>query len=257
MDLMTLFGGRSRTPAPAATPAVADQATQTAQLASAGQNGTVPSGTTPQSTGNPPAIPPAAQGDQSPLANFADLWKADPNISQTTPTIVPNFNLDSKGLLDAASKVNFMQSISPELITKASSGDAAALGEVINRAVQIGFANSTAATGELVKQALSGAEKTITSDFIPTAVRNQAVQAAMLDQNPIFSDPAVQPMLALLQPQLQRKYPTASAEEIAAYAKQYLMGVTTKISGTNPQQPQSGNQSPLAKQDTDWTKFFE
>lgn len=262
--IMSLFGGKETPPAAAAV--VSNPATTqvaAAQTTVAGANPTVPSPTTLASNGSVPAIPPAGVGDASPLANFNDLWKTDPNQNQTNnPSLVPNFNLDPKGLMDAAAKVNFTQHIPPELVAKAMSGDATAFLEVINKAQQYGFASSAMSSGELIKNSLGSAQNVLRDSVLPAAYRDQQISQALNESSPIFADPAVAPMLGMLKTQFQQKYPTASPQEIASLATQYLGGMSTKIvqasGGTvTPKGQQPGNNSgfPHATE-TDWTNFF-
>lgn len=254
-SIMSLFGSK----APAAP--VADPTTQQTQVASAAGNPIVPSPTTPVSNGSVPAIPVAGTGDKSPLANFDDLWKTDPNSNQVTPSLVPNFNLDTAGLLAAAQKVNFTNHINTELVAKAMAGDQEAFLSVINQAAQLGFANATAASGELVRQSLGSAQNVLKDTVLPGAFREHAISQAINETNPIFSDPSVSPMLGMLKSQLQVKYPTATPQQIAATAAEYLGSMSQKIvtasGGTITQKGSSGNttgfQSP---QETDWAAFF-
>lgn len=231
---------------------------------SAGGNPTIPSQTTPQSNGTPSGIPQAGTGDSSPLENFADLWKVDAaqQGAGATPSLVPNFNLDHAGLLAAAQKVNFTGHISPELVTKAMSGDAESFLAVINQAAQQGFASAAAASGELVKQSLGSAENILTQTVLPQQLRQREVARALDQSNPIFQDPTIAPMLDMLKSQLERKYPTASPEQIATTANQYLGQISQKIvtsaGGTiTPRGNAGGNQRGFqAPQETDWSVFF-
>lgn len=252
-SIMSLFSSAPAQQGPApATPVVQQQ-----QTMAAAANPSVPSVATPQSTGSTTAIPAAGQGDASPLANFGDLWKADPNANQQTPSTNPAFNLDHKQLWDASQKINFTQHIPEDLMTKAMSGDRAAFGEVLNKVAQFGFANAASASGELVKQSLGSAQTSLEQTILPNALRNQEVSRALDQANPIFADPAVAPMLGMLKQQLQTKYPTASPEQIAKTATEYLTGMSQKITGVAPGQPQqtrSGYQQPVEQ---DWGKYFE
>jgi hypothetical protein len=256
-SIMSLFGSRPQ----ATGPTPADPGTQQQQQQSAAQNPSVPSSATPASTGSLAAIPAAGTGDQSPLANFQDLWKADPNNNQQTPSLVPNFNLDPKGLMDAAKKVNFTQHIAPELVTKAMSGDAASFLEVINQAAQLGYANATAASGEIIKNSLGSAQTVLRDQVLPGAFRDQAITQAFSENNPIFSDPAVAPMLGMLKSQLAMKYPTAAPQELATMAAQYISGMSQKVvtasGGTITTKEQQNGSRFQAPPEQDWGKFFD
>jgi hypothetical protein len=257
-SIMSLFGSRQQAAGPANP---ADPATQQQQTLAAGANPNVPSPTTPLSNGSLPAIPAAGQGTESPLANFDELWKTDPSKTVETPSLVPSFNLDHKGLMEAAKKVNFTNHIAPELVTKALSGDAVAFMDVLNQVAQLNFANSTAATGEIVKQSLGSAQTVLKDSVLPAAFRDQQISQALNESNPIFSDPSVSPMLGMLKSQLAIKYPTATPQQIAATAAEYLGSVSNKIvtasGGTiTPKSSQGRNQTFGSPQETDWSKFF-
>lgn len=279
--IMSLFGG-SRNSAPQNTQppgqqgnpqlqqplSAQQQLQQSQQPAGAAANPTNPGNTnaiTNQTLpGNPAAIPPPAQGDKSPLANFADLWKTPDNAGQgSQPTLVPQFNLDPKGLSDAAAKVNFTVGMDQALVVKALGGDAEAFNTVLNEAVRRGFISAVTASGELVKNSFGSAEGILRKDVLPTALRQHNISQAVDAKNPIFSDPTVSPMLDLLKTQLMTKYTTASAEEIATTAESYLAQMSSKIvsaSGATvvPKgQGQNGNRSGFPQQqDQDWETFF-
>lgn len=263
-SIMSLFGGKptpdqqisppSQTPAPGSVEA---------QVANANGNPTVPSATTPTSNGSVAAIPAIPQGDGSPLANFADLWKTDTTQNLGNQSLVPTFNLDPKGLMEGASKINFTNHISQELVQKAMSGDAAAFLDVINQASQFGFANATMASGELVKNSLGSAQDILKGNILPAAMRDNQISQAINAENPIFQNPAVAPMLNTLRQQLSVKYPTSPPQEIANMAARYLSDMSTAIvssrGGTviTKEQQQQQNANSFTKQpEQDWTSYF-
>lgn len=253
-SIMSLFGSRAETPQ-------ADPVIQQQQQTTAAANPSVPSGATPKSDGSVVAIPAAGTGDKSPLDNFADLWKADPNQNQQTPSLVPSFNLDHAGLMKAAESVNFTNHIDPAMIDKALAGDREAFLSVINKASQYGFVTATAASGELVKNSLGTAQQVLKDKVLPAAHRSQQVDEALAASNPVFQDPAVAPMLGMLKQQLQAKYPTTSPAEIATLASQYLEGMAGKIVGANggtitSKQDQQRSSGFGKGPETNWETFF-
>ena len=268
--LLSLFGGRAA-PTDQINPATAPQqvvpaapataSTIAGQQAAAAANPTVPSATTPVSNGSATGIPAAGEGAASPLDNFKELWKADAK-TPASPSLVPNFNLDPQGLRTAAEKINFTQHIPEDLLTKASQGDAAALRDVVNKAAQIGFANAAAASGELIKQSLGSAQGILKDQVLPAAYRDQQISQALTESNPVFSDPAVAPMLSMLKDRFAATYPTASPAEIAAHATAYLGGLSSKIVGAqggrivSTQEQTAARGGFSAPKDTDWTNFF-
>lgn len=252
-SIMSLFGG------PKTPPASPVQSTPTSQVVAAGANPSIPSQTTPVSNGSNPAIPAVGGGDSSPLANYQDLWKTDPNAKTDPATIVPNFNLDHKGLFEAAGKINFTQGVSEELFTKALSGDVEAFKAVLNESARYGYAAAASTSGELVKNSLSSAEGLLNSRVLPSAFRNQQISQA-LETNPVFQDPAVAPLLGSLTSQLSQKYPTAPASEIAAKAAEYLAGMSEKIvsatGGSIVSQQQNSRNNRFAVKETNWEEYM-
>ncbi len=263
-SIMSLFGGGPKadtTPPPAPQ---ASQGVQQQQQATANANPTVPSQTTPQSTGSVAAIPPAGQGAASPLDNFPDLWKADPNPQpQVAPTIAPNFNLDGAKLMEQAKKIDFLRHVPAELVTKATAGDIPSLLQIINEAAQYGFASATAASGEIVKSSLTTAQGVLRDNILPGAFREQAVSQALTAANPIFADPAVAPMMGMLKQQLMLKNPTATPQEIADTAARYLDQMSGKLvsaSGgqiVSRQEQQRANGGYGQRPAENWEVFFD
>jgi hypothetical protein len=258
--IMSLFGSKNNTPGPGqvSNPSPGEQA--------AGTNPTVPSQTTPQSNGSNPAIPAIPPGEGSPLDKFQDLWKADTtDTTKTTtqPSLVPNFNLDPKGLMEAASKVNFTAHIDPELVTKALGGDSQSFLEVLNQASRYGFAAATASSGELIKNSLNSAQTVLHDNVLPGAFREHQISHALTQSNPIFSDPSVAPMLGMLKDQLTSKFPTASPEQIAATAAEYLGQMSSKIvtaSGGSILSREQATRGPGGygrQKEQDWSIFFD
>lgn len=273
--IMSMFNrGASQQPgsaAPQVTPPPGPPAAQTttvatpevaaAQATSAAANPTVPSSATPQSTGSLSAIPPAATGEQSPLAQFSELWKTAPGSTNQPPQLAPTITLDPVKLQEAASRLNFTQHLDPALLTRATSGDIPALLEVINKAGQLGFVQATAASGELINSSFSRAQGTLQSTILPSAIRQANLTDAVQAVNPAFTNPAAQPMLAMLTNQLAVQYPTSAPQEIARMAQEYLTGFATLVvngsGGQIVQQGQQGQQGQQVRsQETDWAKFF-
>jgi len=198
------------------------------------------------------------------MAGYMDVWKAPDNNSPTPPSLLPkNFNLDPKGVMDQASKINFLQQLPDEMVTKALSGDVASFKQIINNAVQQGFAAATLASGELTKQTFGNAQDVLNKDLLPTAFRRQAVDAALNEVNPAFTNPAVAPMLEMLKSQFMQKYPTATPAQIAAHAQDYLsqmsnMIVTASGGTVTPKGNRGpGNRSGFAPQpDVDWEAYM-
>jgi hypothetical protein len=217
----------------------------------AGQNPTIPN-----DSSNPIQQP---NSQESTLQNFDKLWdKVEP---APQASMIPALNIDLGKLREGAKNLNFMDGIPQELIQKAMSGDAASFSDVINKAVQLGFAQSAAASAEITRQSLTSAQTALKDSVLPTAIRETQISAEMAAQNPVFSDPSVAPMLEMMKNQFAAKYPTASPQEVAAAAKQYLSQFAGKIVSGNggsiitPEEQKQRNTN--VRGETDWGAFFD
>lgn len=207
----------------------------------------------------PAAFPVPATGDASPLAQFEKLWETDPNSPNKPGNLLPVLNLDATRLGQAAANIDFTKQLPAELVAKVQSGDPGAIMEALNKVAQFGFANALSGSGELVKQAFATAQTNLEGQLLPQAIRQANISSAM-QENQAFADPAMKPVMAMLQTQLAQKYPTASPAEIASFAQQYMTGMAQKVvTGSGGQvlgketvQQQSALQAPVQ----DWDKFF-
>lgn len=219
--------------------------------ASAAQNPTVPSASnTPVANVTNPDGSPNHAASASPLAQFSELWKNDPNAVPTKPFAV---NSDPAKVLEAARNVDFTKALTPELNQRIQAGgvDAqSAMVEAMNNVAQLTFAQSTHASAKIVEQALIQQQEAFEAR-LPDIIKRHAVSDSLRDTNPLMTNPAMAPMVDALQQQFTRKYPTATASEIKAHVNEYLNGAADLITGQRPQ--------PTVKQGRkteDWSIFM-
>lgn len=255
-SIMDLFRSTTAvTPPPAATPPNPNDPTNKG-------NATVPGANTVTSDGSIPAIPKAGEGETSPLEGFKDLWQApgkDAKRPATEGDLVPKLSVEPKKLLEAASKVDFVKHIPKEKLEAAAKGDVAALAEVINSAGQLGYAQSANATAALIEQALTRQAAVFKDQVMPEILRRHEVSASLQEDNPLFQNPAVKPVLDSIERQFLAKNPSASAAEVSKMAKEYVSVMASEILKANgmevsekPQQTQKGS----TRGNTDWEKWF-
>jgi hypothetical protein len=215
-------------------------------------------GSEAKSDGSIPAIPKAGEGAKSPLENYGKLWdKAD--TDKAPPTGAVTLKADPAKIAEAARKVDFKPAINAEALTKAVAGDAAALADVLNQAAQAGYAQATSATAKIVQDALTQQAKTFREEIIPDIVRRSTITNSLGADNPIFENPAVKPLVTMVENQMQMKFPNASAAEITTKAKEYLMETSTeflKSSGMTVAAAQKDTKTSGGKQATDWGDYF-
>lgn len=227
-------------------------------------NTTVPSDQTPISDGKgPKAIPAVGDGDKSPLDGYSKLWEhADTDGKPLS--LVPSMDADPTKLLAAAKTVDFTKAMNPELLDKASKGDAGALGALVNEAAQAGYAQSALATTKIVEAALKKQAENFTSTIMPELLRRNNIGRDLRTDNPLFDNPAVKPMLEGLERQLAIKYKDATPAEITQHAKTVLTGFAEeyiKSSGKTISDASASEDVELLRniqpaKDFDWEQHF-
>lgn len=246
--------GVSPTPAIPATPA-------TPPAAAAPTLDAVVPGITPLSDGktapngvvpDPKATP--AEGPnlpKSPLDQYKELWenpKQDPDAPEPKPA---NNLLDPNKLKEIVSKTTLTPNLTPEqvkAISEGGEGAVAAMQEAMNSTAQQTMVQSTLIANKLITDAVkraSEAQKAEISDL----VRQSATTNSLVESNPIFSDPAVKPMVDAAQSQLSIKYPNATPSEITKMTQDYILAMSTAF---NPNKAVDQEKVPAAE---DWTNF--
>lgn len=209
-------------------------------------NGSIEEGETLQSRQRPNA---------NPLDEFGKLWQNDPNQQQQGPTSL--FKPDIAKLNEAVQKINFAESLPPELITKALGGDGASFAQAINSVAQQAFGKSILATSQMMEKAftqrMAEIEKTVDG-----RVRAISTREGIRRENPAFSHPAVAPLLESVQNQFATKYPEATSDELRSHAMNYMTQVMGLFQKPNTQQEQENAPRPDANaKNEDWTQFFQ
>ena len=96
------------------------------------------------------------------------------------------------------------------------------------------------------------AETSPTTFELPQHIKRQTVTDALRSENPIFSNPAVAPIISALEAQMTVKYPNATAPEITAMAKQYVEALGSSFA-KKPEPKLSGDGKD--KGEIDWSTF--
>lgn len=248
MSLMDMFRTAPVQPAQPAKPVLTPE-----QIAAAA-NPTVPNANAPGSDGSVKAFPIAAKGEASPLADFGDLWKPDPN-AKPAASLVPEFNIDPKKLMETSRGIDFSKQISAAAMEAAKAGDPS---QAINEAVQAGFAQSFGAAAQLLKDAMSQQAKTFNETIMPEVLRRNEISRGLSDDNKLFDNPAVAPMLKMVERQFADKYPTAPASEVTAKAKEFIKQFGNEIVTSSGQvvSDKPAAAAPGARsRETDWSLF--
>jgi hypothetical protein len=176
--------------------------------------------------GNPPAPGTQQQAGvqqqtENPLAEFAKMWEPKKDVPEDS---FQQINANPAKIKEIADTINFTSSLNPELVKKALSGDANAFLQVINTANQQAFAMAMQASSALAdKQASSAVD--FMKKTLPGQFKQLSVQNDLHAENPQFSNPAVQPLLNLVQERLAVQFPDATPLQLKEHAKKYISGM--------------------------------
>jgi hypothetical protein len=243
---------------------------QTAAPATPGVTQNVPQ-TNPDPNANP-NVPVGSQtvttkpAEKSPMADFADLWKteapkegeaAQPDWNDPS-SIIPQVKLDPKKIYESAQRIDFAKVMPKEKVDAALKGDSVAFNEVMNSVFHHAYANMAMSSTRIV-EAMMKQQAAKLFEALPHHFRKHSVNDAVNGSDPIFSNPAVAPMLETVKDQMRVKYPTASAKEIAekaqSYVKEFAAAVSGNKGGTGSTTTAGGKGKVVQPQD-DWEDFL-
>jgi len=252
MDLFSMFKSAPATPAAATPPGT--PAPVTAPNPSAPPTpGTAANGLIPANNAAPAVDNNANKQETSPLDQFSGLWDtAAPKQSETSKFL----QMDPTKMMEAVSKVDFSKAITPEnlaAITTGGEGAAKAYVDSLNKVAQTVMAQTIGSTTKIMEAALKKQSEEFTSS-LPDTIRKHTANESLRGENPIFANPAVQPLIQGLQSQLAVKYPNATAAELNKMAKDYMVTVFGEVA-PKPDLTKDANGKPK-KQEQDWSAFL-
>lgn len=96
---------------------------------------------------------------------------------------------------------------------------------------------------------------------MPHILRQNEISRSLREDNELFSNPAVAPLLEMTEKQFAIKYPKASAQEVTTKAKEYVRefaeAVVKSSGGTvSKATTDATKKSGLSRGDTDWEMWF-
>jgi len=222
--------------------------------ATAAPTGATPNGAAPNGQ-IPPVDPNALADPATAFAQFDKLWETAPTDPNAPPSGIFG-NVDPKKFMEAAGKIDFGKVITPEQLQSISAGGEgamAAFAAAMNSVAQGVYAQSAFATTKIVEQALNKSRESFLSE-LPTHIKKQTVTDSLRAENPIFSNPAVQPIISALEAQMTVKYPNATAPEITQMAKQYVEALGSSFAPKPKLDPGAPKNK---KGETDWSSFLQ
>ena len=257
MAILSAFANMfSSTPAPVAPTMPGQLQTAGAQPQPQVQPGNIPTGGGATNPDNP-LVPATSTAEGTPAASpldaFADLWKP---VNNTTTSDTPFFaNVDPKKLMEAAQKTNFASLITADqqqAIAGGGENAVAAFSQAMNSVAQNVFAQSALATTKIVDEALARQQAKF-KDMLPNLVKQHSLSDNLRNDNPIYKNPAVQPLISAMEHQLAAKYPSASVNELTEMAKQYVSSLGAVF---NPALAAAEDTKGSKAGEMDWSTFL-
>jgi len=239
---MNPFANKQQQPAPI-------QMTPNVQNPNQSQQGNQQQANTGNGNGTPTAtLPNNANGQQAPADPLAPFAKMYDTVAQQDTA--PQFALDEKALSTAASSLDFMKGIDPQLKERAMTGDATAIMELIahgsRQAYQHALSHSSTLTGKF-----TDAREAYNSKSFSGKVRNELTVNA-LTGTPNYSHPVVRKELIRVSKEIQAQNPDASPQEVADQARQYLTEISGALNPTNTAQEQQSKGKSV-----NWDNYFD
>jgi hypothetical protein len=258
--MQSLFGGASSTPAPqqqtnqnvpTGNPNPGQPLPGTMANQTMAPNGMVPSANPTQQPAPGSVV---EQKEVSPLDGFTDIWQTSTNPDPNA--IEPIFQkLDPNKVMESARKVDFSRAITPEQLQSIAGGGEGAVkafAAAMNSVAQTVYAQNAMATSKIVEQALEK-QQTANDARMPSLVKKFSANESLMAENPLLSNPAIQPLVGALQEQLIRKNPNATAAAIQQQVNDYFAALGT----TFGPKPKETPQQKADKNAFDWDKFLQ
>lgn len=276
MGIINSLFGTAPTPAPASTstPAqVSTSAKATPVNSAPTQPGNIPEGTATPATPTPGTevngvVPETAldapvdttidttvkqKTSDSPLDQFSKLW--EPVITPEGQVKAPE-QLDPVKLQEIISKADFTKSLTPENLARITAGGdeaQAAFTESLNSVAQQVLMQATMAANKMTEQAIKTALEAQAAN-LPNLIRAQTTSNNLQKANPVFSNPAVKPVIEAVQAQLAAKNPDATADQLTEMAQNFVAVMGEAFA---PKSDETSNPNKSVVKDIDWDSFLK
>lgn len=201
-----------------------------------------------------PVVPAVPVEDKSPLDPFAKLWDTtpvDPKAPKSPEAYKP---ATAEQIQESVKKADFIGSITPEqlaLVTAGGEDATKALMQIVNNVGQQTLAQSTLVSQKLNQQAIESYVKAEVAK-LPDAMRQQSAANHLKTENPIFSNPAIKPVMEMVHQQLLGKHPNATDAELTDMTQKWAVGFAADMA------PKSVVDTTKATgDDYDWRNYLE
>lgn len=248
-NVMDMFRGGNPTPPPQQqqAPQVQGQQAQPADPAQALQQPAQPQ----------PAGADVQPGQGAELDQFKDLFAA-PTAEQLAAQgkFDPSSlfaGMDAEKVTKAVANMNFASGVTEDQLQAIAGGGQQAiqtLTQLLNQTGQSTMSQAMLANAEMIKQALGQVSGTLDTR-INAVARNQQIKSAVHGDNPMFSNPAMAPMVDALTQAFSLKNPQATPTQVKEAVYSYMTTVSGAF-GNNGNGNQSKPQVPAEFDFSNW-----
>jgi len=176
---------------------------------------------------------------------FDAYQKVFDNAAKNSDIQAPTFSLDAKVISDVANKMDFTKGINPELMSKATGGDAAAMMQLIQEVGRNSYRASLEHATKLTDTHL-GQRSEFESKNLKRGVKEQLTSDALSAGNANLNHPVIKAELNRIAKQFAAspEYADASPAEIANAAKNYMTDLHAAMNPADPTKTKEGKAKP-------------
>jgi hypothetical protein len=166
--------------------------------------------------------------EKSPSELLAELWKIEPAKDAQPGLTAPTLNIDPVKLQQLSQAMDFTKgTITQQDMEKVVAGGPEAMQvllKAVNATAQNTYSQSIAAAAKLVDASLAQNTSNL-QQALPGVVKTQQMHNAINASSPVFTDPAVAPIMQMLTAQLVKAYPNATTDEITKHAQAAVLNI--------------------------------
>ncbi len=191
-----------------------------------------------------------AKESENPFDSYKKLFD---NAATKSEIQAPNFSLDPKVIADVASKMDFTKGLNPELVQKATSGDAASMMQLIQEVGRNSYRASLEHATKLTDTHL-GQRSEYESKRLQKGVKDQLTSDALASDTNL-NHPVIKAELNRIAKQFAAsdEYADASPQEIAKAARKYLNDLHAAMNPADPKKDKDGKDKPA---EIDYMKYL-
>ena len=253
-NIMDLF--RAAPTPPANTP-TANPAVNPAPTGSAQPGGLPGTKQTAQTDAN--GVVPNSNDPLSFLKGQEKIWdtvEVDPKVAAEKDIFA---NFDPAKVMQSAGQVDFTKVLKPEILQAAIAGGEdgmKALVSGLNTMVQNSYGRSALTTKALVQEALQKQQDQFMG-MLPELIRKTSAMDS-LQEDPVFADPAVQPLVGMLVERTMQKNPNTSQQDAEKIVREYFTGLSAALTASAVQRKTApaAQKAATTKKSSDFSSFL-